>query len=230
MKITTKITYLDNILLGILAGVAIAAGGLLNIICVSFGQKLLGSIAFSVGLITVCFFGLHLFTGKVGYLSENKKSFLFSLLLIYIGNVIGAVGFGLLMRLVGLADSQFASTINSISTKKLLDLGSGNGQSGLIIFALAFLCCNMVFLAVDIYKKNKNWFIKIFSIILCVAFFVYTGMEHCVADMFYLAVGNQFILHPLEAILSILISSVGNAIGAIVLHEIIIRSSVQEIV
>ena len=230
MKITTKITFLDNFLLGILAGVAIAVGGVLNIVCLSIGQKLLGSVSFSVGLLTVCFFGLHLFTGKVGYFSENNRKFLLSLLIMYIGNVIGAVGFGYILRAVGFADGDFMNTVNSVSTKKLIDIGSGVGQNWITMFGLAFLCCNLVFLAVDIYKKNENWFVKIIGIVICVALFVYSGMEHCVADMFYLAVGNQFAINLLPSILGILVSSLGNAFGAIALHEIVKYSSLNHII
>ena len=76
MKITTGIKYLDNFLLGILAGIAIGLGGFLNLLLVSTGIeacRYLGGFVFSVGLFTVCFFGLHLYTGKVGYVMENKR-------------------------------------------------------------------------------------------------------------------------------------------------------------
>lgn len=230
MKITTKITYLDNLLLGILAGVSIAIGGMFNIMCLSIGQKLFGSVAFSIGLIMVCFFGLHLFTGKIGYLRDNKPKFIISLVIMYIGNLIGAIGFGYILRACGFASGSFANSVTSVSSKKLIDLGSGVGQNWLTMLALGFLCCNMVFLAVDIYKKNKNWFIKIISIVICVAFFVYTGMEHCVADMFYLAVGNQFATNLVPAILGIVVSTVGNALGALVLHDVVYYSSLKDFI
>ena len=102
MKLTTGIKYLDNFLLGILAGAAIGLGGFLNLLLVSTGIeacRYLGGMVFSIGLFTVCFFGLHLYTGKVGYVMENDRSYALSLVIMYIGNVIGAVGFGYLMFL-----------------------------------------------------------------------------------------------------------------------------------
>ena len=68
------------------------------------------------------------------------------------------------------------------------------------------------------------------AIIVCVAFFVYTGMEHCVANMFYLAVANQYINNPVASILSILISTIGNGLGAIVLHDIVNTTSLRHII
>ena len=162
MKLTTKNTYLDNLFLGILAGFSIALGGTLNIMCVASEFKFLGSLSFCVGLLLVCFCGFHLFTGKVGYVFENKKRFIFSLIIMYIGNFIGAAAFGYILMATGFANT-FSSTVDAISSKKLIDLGSGFGQSWITMFGLSFLCCNLVFLAVDIFKKNKNIIIKILN-------------------------------------------------------------------
>ena len=54
--LTTKQQYLDNFLLGILAGIAIGLGGFLNLLLVSTGieaLRYLGGFVFSIGLFTV---------------------------------------------------------------------------------------------------------------------------------------------------------------------------------
>ena len=219
MKLTTGIKYLDNFLLGILAGAAIGLGGFLNLLLVSTGieaLRYLGGVVFSIGLFTVCFFGLHLYTGKVGYVMENDRSYALSLLIMYIGNVIGAVGFGYLMFLTG----AIRDTALSVALNKIVYDGD-NGASPLKILVFSFFCCIMVFLAVDVYKKTNNWLIKIANLVICVALFVITGMEHCVANMFYFAFANIYATHFLNAFLALLIATAGNSLGALATYLVV---------
>ena len=217
--LTTGIKYLDNFLLGILAGAAIGLGGFLNLLLVSTGieaLRYLGGFVFAIGLFTVCFFGLHLYTGKVGYVMENKKSYALSLLIMYIGNVVGAVGFGYLMHLTGVIQE----TATSVALNKIVYDGEV-GSSPLKILLYSFFCCIMVFLAVDIYKKSKSWFIKVGGLVVCVALFVITGMEHCVANMFYFAFADVYSSHFLYAFLALLIATAGNSLGAIATYIVV---------
>lgn len=219
MKISTGIKYLDNFLLGILAGAAIGLGGFLNLLLVSTGIeacRYLGGFVFSIGLFTVCFFGLHLYTGKVGYVMENDKKYALSLLIMYIGNVIGAVGFGYLMYLTGV----IRDTATNVALNKIVFDGEV-GASPLKILLYSFFCCIMVFLAVDVYKKSNNWVIKIANLVVCVALFVITGMEHCVANMFYFAFANIYATHFLHAFLALLIATAGNSLGAIATYLVV---------
>ena len=219
MKLTTGIKYLDNFLLGILAGAAIGLGGFLNLLLVSTGieaLRYLGGVVFSIGLFTVCFFGLHLYTGKVGYVMENDRSYALSLVIMYIGNVIGAVGFGYLMYLTG----AIRDTALSVALNKIVYDGD-NGASPLKILVYSFFCCIMVFLAVDVYKKTNNWLIKIANLVICVALFVITGMEHCVANMFYFAFANIYATHFLNAFLALLIATAGNSLGALATYLVV---------
>ena len=219
MKLTTGIKYLDNFLLGILAGAAIGLGGFLNLLLVSTGieaLRYLGGVVFSIGLFTVCFFGLHLYTGKVGYVMENDRSYALSLVIMYIGNVIGAVGFGYLMFLTG----AIRDTATSVALNKIVFDGEV-GASPLKILVYSFFCCIMVFLAVDVYKKTNNWLIKIANLVICVALFVITGMEHCVANMFYFAFANIYATHFLNAFLALLIATAGNSLGALATYLVV---------
>ena len=54
-----------------LAGTMISIGGTLYINLVE-SNKVAGAILFAVGLVTICAFGLSLFTGMAGYLLEGK--------------------------------------------------------------------------------------------------------------------------------------------------------------
>ncbi|MCR4660566.1 MAG: formate/nitrite transporter family protein [Clostridia bacterium] len=214
--ITTKIKYLDNLLLGILAGIAIGFGGFLNLLMVDLGLKFLGGFLFSIGLFTVCFFGLHLYTGRIGYVIDNKFDYCLSLLIMYIGNIIGAVGFGYLLRVTGIAtDGILFDTAPNVAMNKIIALDNEVGQTALRMIIYSFFCGIMVFLAVDIFKKSKNWVVKVGGLVICVALFVITGMEHCIADMFYFALANSFGTAFLASFIAILLATIGNSFGAI---------------
>ena len=66
-----------TLLTGILAGLAIGLGGFLYILMIRYVQgelgTVLGSILFSVGLLTVCCCSLSLYTGKVGGVFEHYQ-------------------------------------------------------------------------------------------------------------------------------------------------------------
>ena len=220
----SKYRYLDNFLLGILAGVAIGLGGFLNLLMVSQGLKYLGGILFSIGLFTVCFFSLHLYTGKIGYVTDNDRSYALSLFLMYLGNIIGAVGFGYLLRLTGISTTGILTdTANTVATNKIIDLDGNGGQSALKMIIFSFFCGIMVFLAVDIYKKAKNWIFKVGGIVVCVALFVITGMEHCIADMFYFAISNIYASKFLAAFFALVLATAGNSLGAIASRLVVIE-------
>ena len=222
IKWSTKNIYLDNFLFGILAGLAIGVGGFLNLLLLSQGLRYLGGICFSVGLFSVCFFSLHLFTGKVGYVLENKKSYYLSLLLMYIGNIIGAVGFGYLMYLTGISTSEILKdTAINVANNKIFAFGENWYQSLLKIAIYSFFCGIMVFLAVDVFKKAKSFIVKLFNLIVCVALFVITGMEHCIANMFYFAISNIYASEIGAALLAIAIATIGNSVGAILSYIVV---------
>lgn len=216
-----------SLLLSIAAGVSIGIGGLINLICISNGLKVLGSFLFSIGLLTICMFGFKLFTGQVGYFpeKENKKQFLVQLLIFYLGNLIGAVGLGYLLRITVIGDNNTLFNVAlEVASHKLVALSADSpGQPFYSVLILAFFCGFLVFLAVDIFKReNTSPLFKILGVIICVGAFVVSGFEHCIADMFYLAFSNQFFTaYSLEAILSIVCGSTGNILGALAGYYII---------
>ena len=213
----TKYKYLDNFLLGILAGIAIGLGGFLNLLISSQNIPFLGGFLFSVGLFTVCFFGLHLYTGRIGYVIDNERSYALSLFIMYLGNIVGAVGFGYLIRLTGITNpgAILETTAPNVALGKIIAINGEVGQSALRMLVYSFFCGIMVFLAVDIFKKSKNWFIKVGGLVICVALFVITGMEHCIADMYYFALANTFGTHFLASFFAVILATAGNSLGAI---------------
>ena len=108
-----------TVLFGIYAGMAIGFGGLLNIVAntllssAPIWGRILGSLLFPIGLTMVCFFSFNLFTGKIGYLFDNDKSYLLFLLFVYIGNILGSLLMGAFCKVVfAIIESMNAQTIN----------------------------------------------------------------------------------------------------------------------
>ncbi len=174
-----------------LAGVAIAIGGCVYLSCY---EKWVGAILFSVGLLTVVAFRLDLYTGKVGYVVDNKPSYLIDILVIIIGNFIGSLFVGLMMPHAG----------TEVAVAAKLDL-----EWYQAIFK-GILCGILMFIAVDFYKQRQSFL----AIFFCVPVFILAGFEHSIADMFYFCSAGSF---TVESLIFILLVLLGNAIGCILI-------------
>ena len=209
--------HLKSILLGIFAGIAISFGGLVNLVCKANGHPLLGNIMFSVGLLIVCSFGLYLFTGKIGYVFRNKKDYLLDLLEMYVGNLIGATGIGYIARLCTKEGSDLFNVAETVSNGKII---SDTGSTWYRMLLFGMLCGILVYLAVDAFKNEKfHPVIRAFILVFCVSAFVIAGFEHCIANMFYFAFGNAYGVNFGMAVVSLLLCTLGNSLGAILLNE-----------
>lgn len=180
------------------AGMAIGIGG---IVFLSMENKTAGALMFTVGLYTICAHGLNLFTGKVGYLAEQPPSYLFDLLVIWIGNLAGAAGAAYLAS---------ATRIRGIEEKAAALCGAKLSDGLPSLFILGVFCGFLMFSAVDGYKKTNHpaiLFMGVASFILC-------GFEHSIADMFYITAARAW---SGWAFICILVISFGNAFGAILI-------------
>ena len=76
-------------LLSLPAGVFIGIGGTVFLSC---ENRYVGAVLFSVGLLAICCMGLFLFTGRVGYLAEERSgAYALSLLVTLAGNLAGTL-------------------------------------------------------------------------------------------------------------------------------------------
>ena len=204
--------------LGILAGLAIGLGGFLFVLLKTFvpGEygKILSSIIFAVGLFLVCFFGLSLYTGKIGLVFEEKKElkFYLSLPVMIIGNAIGAIGLGFICYLIFKDTDLFTTAVNATTsrTAQFDDIKSFEPFLATLIKGAACGLC--VYFAVKSYAFGK---IKNGGVILLVFFvflFVYFGFEHCIANMFYFSMANMW---TAGAFINIGLVILANSIGTI---------------
>lgn len=160
----------------ILAGGAVGIGGGVFLSCLNEGNKVVGAVLFAVALLTVCWMGLNLYTGKVGFMVDShKKADWLNLLMALTGNTVGAMLFGFLLR-IGIPG--VVEKCASICNAKLL-------QSIPEALIRAFFCGIMMFLAVWIFREKKTTL----GILFCIPVFILSGFEHSIADIFYFTLG-----------------------------------------
>ena len=212
-------SILITLLSGIVAGAFIGFGGFLNVMSISLlggVGKVIGALVFSVGLILVCFTGVKLYTGRIGYVidkSESKLSVrILDLVIMFIGNIIGAAVIGIFAALIA-KDTISTTILNIMSTK------SGFQTHDVII--RSFLCGVMVFLSVALFKKFTNEVAKLILVAIPVFVFVLLGFEHCVANGFYYAAGLMCGAEATPAFIgmmfvNVLATAIGNSCGSIV--------------
>lgn len=185
---------LNLITKSILAGLLISLAGIVYLNC---PDKIVGSLLFSLGLISVILLEANLFTGKIGYVN-SKRSILDSLLML-VFNLVAAAIVGLIYRRGSDAAAQVAES-------KLLMFSETWWLTGL----KAIGCGAAIYLAVEGYKKSKS----LIPVILGVMVFILAGWNHCIADCFYMAAGSSSAL----AIPYLLVVIVGNSIGSLLIR------------
>lgn len=194
-------------LLAIPAGFAIAIGGAVFLSLSGEGlmAKIIGALMFSVGLYAIVLNGLFLYTGKIGYLVNEKPKYLLTLLATWLGNFVGTmVSAGLL--LLTKYGEPLKETASAICEAKV-------SQSVVSAFVLAIFCGILMFVAVDGYKNCKNPII----LLLCVSVFILCGFEHCVANMFYFSMGMAW---TLKSFAYIIIMTLGNSVGGMLIPAV----------
>jgi len=183
--------------LAILAGAFIAFGAVFATLVTTGSDlpygvtKLLGGVAFSLGLILVVIGGAELFTGnnlitmawagrKVSFAQMMKNW-----AIVYAGNMIGASSVVLMIYLSGHAifgEGQVGVNMLRIAEHKCqLDF--------LQAFVLGILCNILVCLAIWLCYSARSVEGKILAIIFPITAFVAAGFEHSVANMYFIPMG-----------------------------------------
>lgn len=184
----------------ILAGCAVGFGGT---VFLSVENKVLGSLFFTVGLFVVCTMKLHLYTGKVCYIFQNDKTYLVSIPVIWLGNLVGT---GIVAAMVRL------SRIAPISERAMGMCETKLSDGLLSIFLLSILCNIFIYIGVDGFNNNPHEAGKYISLFFGVMVFILCGFEHCVANMFYFSVAGAW---SLKTVGYLLVMTLGNAVGGV---------------
>ena len=194
---------INTFISGIMAGIAIALGGT---VFLSVDNKIIGAVAFTVGLFCVCTMGLSLFTGKVCYALDNDKAYAANLIIIWLGNLAGTFLTAWVLSLTRIAPT-ISEKATALAETKLSD--------GLLsIFILAIFCNIMIYIAVDGFKNNPHELGKYLALFFGVVVFILCGFEHCIANMFYFSVAGAW---GARTLLYVLVMTAGNAVGGLIL-------------
>lgn len=185
----------------VLAGVCIAIGGTAYL---SVENKVAGALFFTVGLFTICVFGLHLFTGKVCYVFQNDGRYALDLVLIWLGNLAGTFLAAQLERWTRIGAPLAARAAELCQVKLEDDLGS--------IFLLAVFCNIMIYIAVEGFARAPHDLGRYLALFLGVAGFILCGFEHCVANMYYFSLAGAW---SGRTLLYLLVMTAGNAVGGV---------------
>jgi formate/nitrite transporter len=217
------LAFLPLVVLGVLAGIFISFGALFYLLVITgagdlFGPvRLLGGVAFSLGLILVVVGGAELFTGNtliiMGWASRRvtTRALLRNWGIVYVANLVGSllmVAAVLAAGTLDLMDGEVGRTAARVAASKLvLDPGAA--------FARAVLCNALVCLAVWLTFAAQDATGKILAILWPITAFVALGFEHSVANMFLLPLGA---MAGAEATLprivqQLAIVTVGNVVG-----------------
>jgi len=196
----SKMTIVNMIILGILAGafIAFAAEGSnmasFNLLAkpetYGLGKVLAGAV-FGTGLMLVLIAGGELFTGNTMILAgvlEKKvsiKAMLKNWFFVYVGNFIGSIFIVYMMNQSGLfssGDSMLGAVTIKIAAYKV-------GLTFIQALFLGIMCNWLVCLAVWMAYGAKDMVGKIFAIFFPIWLFITSGFEHSVANMYYIPAG-----------------------------------------
>lgn len=223
---TDNITLLT---LAVLAGAFISLGALFFTVVVTasslgFGvTRLLGGLSFSLGLILVVVAGAELFTGNnliaMAWASRliGTRAVVRNWFIAYLGNVLGCLGTVALVTLADVASlggGAVSETALQIARAKAA-LGPGEA------FARGILCNALVCLAVWLAIGGRSVTDKILAVLFPITAFVAIGLEHSIANWFFLPFGLALDAHGtvsiFGAVRNIIAVTAGNIVGGTVL-------------
>ena len=196
--------FLNAILAGLFIGIA-------GTVCMAVPNAVMGAFLFGFGLLTIVSYGFKLYTGAIGYLAiqgKNTPRYLLELLLIWLGNLIGCFTVGQLVRQTR-SFPQFAERVSSVCAAK-----AGDSFTSWLI--LSFFCGILMYVAVETFKRKDELdaVVRVPVLFLCVAIFILSGFEHCIANMYYFSAADAWSWKALGAIG---VMTLGNSLGGMLL-------------
>ena len=198
--------------LAILAGAYIALGAIMftiitNDLAAFVGDglsRMIGGIAFSLGLILVVLGGAELFTGNnlifTGYLEKKVtgKRLLNNWFWVYLFNFAGSLVVVFLFYYSGI----WKANGGAIGLRAVNIAAAKSSLPWIEALFRGILCNWLVCLAVWLANAGRDVISKIAAIMIPIAAFVAAGFEHSVANMYFIPLGLALKSHPaLQALL-----------------------------
>lgn len=233
-------TLFELFIFGILAGIYISFGTNVATAVLSGGTldaglaKFLAGSVFSVGLMLVLIPGSELFTGNilmtVGFIYRKYPftKVLRNWLIVYLGNLLGALFIGWLVFSSGLLGH--VGNLNPAGVTAV-QIAQTKLQLGFQEALCRGILCNMlVCLAVIMCIASRTVVGKIFGIYFPIMTFVASGYEHSVANMYFLPIGlmmeGQFMSNFFVIFKNLIPVTIGNILGGLLI--VLLHPKVQE--
>lgn len=196
--------FLNAILAGLFIGIA-------GTVCMAVPDPVMGAFLFGFGLLTIVSYGFKLYTGAIGYLAvqgKNTPRYLLELFLIWTGNLAGCFAVGQLVRQTR-SFPAFAERVSAVCAAK-----AGDSVTSWLI--LSFFCGILMYTAVETFKRKDELdaVVRVPVLFLCVAIFILSGFEHCIANMYYFSAADAWSWKALGAIG---VMTLGNSLGGMLL-------------
>ena len=196
--------FLNAVLAGLFIGIA-------GTVCMAVPNAVMGAFLFGFGLLTIVSYGFKLYTGAVGYLAiqgKNAPRYLLELLLIWLGNLAGCFSVGFLVRQTR-SFPGFAERVANVCAAKA-------GDSFVSWLILSFFCGILMYVAVETFKRKEELSatVRVPVLFLCVAIFILSGYEHCIANMYYFSAAGAW---SWKALAAIGVMTLGNSLGGMLL-------------
>ena len=163
--------------------------GLGNFALLKLGEPI-GPVLFSLGLLGVCVMGLNLFTGKCGFLIEDKLSIV-QLIIILVVNLLFGYAIGVVFALMD-------ESIVPAAGAKVASWGISWGY-----FLKSVMCGAIMYIAVELYRRGTK-----LGILIGVPLFIFCGFQHSIANAITMGVAMEF--NP-----ALFVCVAGNFVGAI---------------
>ncbi len=198
--------YLMVFLSSILSGFCITLGATTFVLCNNgeFICKFLGAFMFCIGLYTIIHFNLWLYTGKVGYVLDNKLDYIPQVIVCFLGNALGSFTLSSII-----AQTSIAPTLQ----ERCLQIANAKLDSTWYsVLIMAMLCGVMIYLSVEGHKRAKYNLAKTVFAFMPIILFILCGFEHVVANVTYFTYAGVF---NFKAFGYFILMFLGNAIGAI---------------
>ena len=196
-----RLGTLQTIMLGMLAGAFISFGAMLFTLVISDSvlglgpTRLLGGVAFSLGLVLVVIAGAELFTGNnliVMAWADNRVS-TWSLArnwtLVYLGNLIGSLATAFFVWFSGVLDFGPPGASQAVAATAVRIAVDKVTLPTVELLFRGILCNTLVCLAVWLSLAAHTVSGKILAIVFPITAFVALGFEHSVANMYLIPVG-----------------------------------------
>ena len=177
----------------ILSGILVGIGVIINVLS---PNKYIGSMLFSLALLTIIDLQLQLFTGQIGFAIDKKFAFVEYIFMLF-GNLLG-------ISVVVVSLFPFIAT--NASYEQMIKIAANKFAHTHIQLLICGIMCGILMM-IAVYCKNM--IITIF----CIMTFILSGYEHCIASFPFLIL-NLSIWNIIKFLFIIL----GNSAGSIITY------------